>query len=164
MNFRIFIFFILVTGLSCTGPSPKTKPVQNRQENKYDPNNKPPSSFSDTVGINSSAAVFYSPDSVQLEKIRSVMDSGAFEANMHEFFFLMRNARLVIKKNRPQLNIIEAKNLRYLLFSKTDKTTECLDLDKKPDAYGLFIFDGQKSPQLVDMSNIDTQLGFYFSK
>jgi hypothetical protein len=29
---------------------------------------------------------------------------------------------------------------------------------------GIFLFDGKKEPELADMMNIDTALGFYFEK
>jgi hypothetical protein len=101
---------------------------------------------------------------LQLEKIKSVTNAGTFEATMHESFFLMRNARLVIGKYYPQLKIIEAKNVRYLLFIKNDKSGDCIDLDTKKEAYGLFLFNPPKPEQLADMANINTELGFYFSK
>jgi len=41
---------------------------------------------------------------------------------------------------------------------------EVIDLNTKNDPCGLFVFNGQKPPLLVDMTNIDTDLGFYFSK
>jgi hypothetical protein len=58
----------------------------------------------------------------------------------------------------------EVVNGRYILFKKSDGKVEVIDLNTKNDPCGLFIFDGQKSPLLVDMTNIDTDLGFYFSK
>jgi hypothetical protein len=165
MKFQ-FLFWFLAASLilSCADSPQQNKTVEKNSKNKSLPIQKPASNNHDTLKINSTAAVFYYSDSLQLKKIRSLTDTAAYEANMHEYFFLMRNAHLVIEKNKPQLNIIEAKNVRYLLFIHADKTAECIDLDKKFDPYGLFLFDGKKSPQFVDMDNIDTDLGFYFSK
>ena len=47
---------------------------------------------------------------------------------------------------------------------KSNKSKVSIDLNDKNDICGLFLFDGKKDPALVDMPNIDTQLGFYFSK
>src|SRR5438477_9819935 len=100
MNLQLFTCFILIFFIcSCSHSGQQDKPVQIRVESKSFPKDKPPSSYSDTLIINSTAAVFYSPDSVQLEKLRSITDKGAFDANLHEYYFLTRNARLVIKKN-----------------------------------------------------------------
>ena len=125
---------------------------------------KPSSNYRDSLHINSPAAVFYHPDSLQLLRIKATMDSTVYDATMHEFFYQMRNARIVIKKNKPGLKIIEAKNCRYLVFHKKDGTAEFIDLDTKNDAYGLFLFNLNKSPLLVDIMNIDTALSFYFEE
>jgi hypothetical protein len=165
VSFQFLVYFLpAILSLSCSDSPRETEPAQNKTENKDPPKTKPPANFSDTLKINSAAAVFYSPDSLQLEKIKSVTDTKIFEATMHEYFYLMRNAHFVIKKYYPQLKIIDATNLRYILFIRTDKSTDCVDLDTKKDAYGLYIFNGQKPPQFTDMANIDTELGFYFSK
>ena len=65
---------------------------------------------------------------------------------------------------RPRWKVREVVNGRYILFKKSDGKVEVIDLNTKNDPCGLFIFDGQKSPLLVDITNIDTDLGFYFSK
>ena len=122
---------------------------------------KPPSTYPDTLTINFPAAVFYHPDSLQLLKIKAQTDSMVFDGSMHEFFYQMRNARMVIKKNWPNLTIIEAKNYRYLLFIMQDGKQECIDLDKKNDGYGLFVCNGIKPPLLIDMTNIETEVSFY---
>jgi hypothetical protein len=54
--------------------------------------------------------------------------------------------------------------VRYLLFQKKGGGADCIDLNIKNDARGLIIFNAQKSPQLVDMTNIETELDFYFKK
>lgn len=125
---------------------------------------KPVSIYQDSFHINAPAAVFYHPDSLQLLRIKATMDSSVYDATMHEFFYQMRNARMVIKKNRPGLKVIEAKNCRYLVFHKKNGAAEFIDLDTKNDAYGLFLFNQNKSPLLADMMNIDTALGFYFEQ
>jgi hypothetical protein len=122
---------------------------------------KPPGTFRDTLMIHGEAAVFYSPDSLQLEKIKQQINNAAFNGSMHEYFYMMRNARIVIRKTRPALKIIEAKHCRYLLFMKKDGSRECIDLNRYDDIYGLFVFDGNHSPALVDMMNIETQISFY---
>ncbi len=123
--------------------------------------NKPAATYTDTLLINFAAAVFYQPDSIQLYRIKTQTDPMVFDGTMHEYFYQMRNARMVIKKNWPQLTVVESKNYRFLLFIKKNNTPEYIDLDTKNDSHGLFVFDGKKSPLMVDMSNIETQISFY---
>ena len=125
---------------------------------------KPPASFSDTLKISETAAVFYYPDSLQLEKIKAVTDTNIFKSSMHEYFYQMRNARIVFKKSLPEIKIVDARNVRYLLFIYNDSKTDCIDLDSKNDAYGLILFNRQKPPFVSDMTNIESEAGLYFSK
>jgi hypothetical protein len=124
---------------------------------------KPASSFNDTLIIKSNSAVFYVPDSVQMEKIKNVNQKEVFDLLIHNCHYQMQNARQVIKKDWPKIKIIETSTHRYLLFEKANKDEKCIDLNDKNDICGLFLFDGKKDPALVDMPNIDTQLHLYFS-
>ncbi len=135
------------------------KPVNAELNKNYKP--KPPATYSDTLIINFPAAVFYHPDSLQLLKIKAQTDSMVFDGNMHDFFYQMRNARMVIQKTWPALKITEAKNCRYILFIKKDNSTECVDLDTKTDACGLLIFNQKKPALTVDMMNVETEVSFY---
>ncbi len=125
---------------------------------------KPVSSFNDTIAIQAKSAVFYIPDSMQMGKIKSVNEKPIFDMLTHNCHYQMENARMVIRRYWPQIKIIEVSSFRYLLFEKTNKSKVYIDLNDKNDVCGLFLFDGKKDPVLVDMPNIDTQLGFYFSK
>lgn len=125
---------------------------------------KPPSSFEDTLAITFPSAVFYNPDSLQLEKIKSINNKMIFESLTHDCFFQMRNARMVLKKYWPHIHIIETSKARYLLFIKADGSKTVIDLNAKNDICGIFIFDRLKDPELIDMMNVDTELGFYFKK
>ena len=125
---------------------------------------KPPSNFNDTMQIDSRVAVFYLPDSLQLGKIKELTDSSIFEAAMHEYFFQMRNARMSMKRDWSLLKIVEAKNIRFLLFKGKDNDSTYIDLNTKNDSHGLFLFQPGKKPHYADMMNIDTELGYYFKK
>lgn len=125
---------------------------------------KPTSSFQDTLVINEKSAVFYAPDSLQLEKIKQITDSVVYRALEHEFSYQVHNAKLVLRKTWPQLAIIESMNYRYLLFKKEDGSAEVIDLNTKSDTYGLFVFDGIHQPVLIDMTNIETDISFYLDQ
>ena len=161
--FTIYIVSVLSLTASCS-----SNPVQDK-EKKASPSShqvltKPPSNFHDTMLIGFPAAVFYVPDSLQLEKIKKLTDSAIFDATMHEYFFQMRNARMSIKRDWPRLKIVEARNIRFLLFKGKDNDSTYIDLNTKNDSHGLFLFQPGKKPRYVDMMNIDTELGYYFKK
>ncbi len=160
-------FMVVVLFFACSHP--ETSKKMNRQEEMKPVTTtviykKPPSSFSDTLLIQGRAAVFYNPDSLQREKIKETTRKNDFESDEHDCFYLTRNARTELKKYWPQIHIIKTSAKRYLLFVKADKTKTCIDLNSKGDMCGIFLFDGKKEPELADMMNIDTALGFYFTK
>jgi hypothetical protein len=142
----------------------KIQPEVKNPPKKHQIIKKPGSSFSDTIVVTANSAVFYSPDSLQMEKIKEVNEKDIFDMLTHDCHYQMQNAHLVLKKYWPKIKIIEASKARYLLFIKINKSKMYIDLNDKNDICGLFLFDGKKGPVLVDMPNIDTELGFYFSK
>jgi len=71
---------------------------------------------------------------------------------------------MVLKQHWPKVHIVETKTNRFLRFVKKDKSETYIDLNSQGDMCGLFLFDGKKEPELADMMNIDTALGFYFDK
>jgi hypothetical protein len=160
-------FIVLLFQAACSDPGkPKKGKLQEAQIPAIPPvaYKKPPASSNDTLIITGSTAVFYNPDSLQREKIKEISSPKDFGTTDHNCFYLMRNARMVLKKSWQAIRIVETSANRYLLFVKADKTRTCIDLNNKGDMCGLFIFDGKKNPEPVDMMNIDTALGFYFEK
>lgn len=152
------------TSFACTFTTDHKNDTVRETDAIAKPVSKPPSSFTDTLSINSVAAVFYTPDSIQLEKIKAANKKEIFESMSHEYFFQMNNARLLIKRDWPKIKIIECSKFRYLLFIKKNGTKTCIDLNTKNDMSGIILFDGQQSPEFADMMNIDSDLGFYFKK
>jgi len=157
-----FIIIILSLTIICCNNGNKTKepassaiPVKNKS--------KPPSSYPDTLKIEFRSAVFYSPDSLQLEKIKAVTEKNVYESSMHEYFYQLRYVHNILGKHWPGIKIIEVKNVRYLQFIKGDRSSETIDLNSKNDAYGLFVFDPGKGPTQLELTNAESEIGFYFS-
>jgi hypothetical protein len=161
----LLLCFIFGFMYSCNQSSSKKGiPLGNITEHMDTIRRKPPSGFSDTLTIHFPAAVFYNPDSLQLLEIKEITEKNEYETEVHNCFYLMRNARMALKKYWPKIHIIETSKNRYLLFVKADKSKTFIDLGSKGDMCGIYLFDGKKEPELADMMNIDTALGFYFAK
>lgn len=158
----LLLSLIYSSMLSCRQQAKKNIPAVITQEHKDTIRKKPPGSFSDTLTIHYPTAVFYNPDSLQLLQIKEITEKNEYETDVHNCFYQMRNARIVLKKYWPQIHIIETSKNRYLLFVKADKSKIFIDLDNKGDMCGLLLFDGKKEPELADMMNIETAMGFYF--
>jgi hypothetical protein len=159
---------ILALGLlefACT-PSPEKNKTEVLKAPVTKPSvvKKPPSSFVDTVIINSRSAVFYNPDTFQLKKIKSTYDKRVYDTQTHDCYYMMQNARNVIREHWPKLPVMEVNKARYLLFIKKDGHRMCIDLNTRSNMCGMYLFDPQKDPVPVDMPNVATWLGFYFEK
>jgi hypothetical protein len=162
---RVIVFLVMMAlYVSCADRPGTIDQAPDNQDQKVNKISKPSSSFSDTLVIRLSSAVFFMPDSLQLLKLKAISTPRDFESETHNWFYQMRNARMVIGKYWPRLQIMETSQSRYLLFVKTDNQKVLVDLDKQGDMAGIFLFDGKKSPELADMMNIDSFLGFYFQK
>jgi hypothetical protein len=159
------MIMIITLSFSCSqSPEKNTNEAKKNQISRAPIIKKPPSGFNDTVIINNPSAVFYNPDSLQMEKIRSVNETNVYATITHDCFYQMQNARNVIRQYWPRIRIVEVVKARWLLFVKADKSRVYIDLNSKNDICGLFLFDPEKDPEPADMPNIDTFLGFYFKK
>ena len=157
----IALSFLIALLLSCNGPSTKGRTASLPTLNKVRVHAKPGSSFKDSLLISKDCVVFYAPDSLQLEQIRRITTDQVFRGSMHEFIYQTRNAHIYLKKYWPHLDIIDAKNVRYLVFdSQAGKVT--IDLDTADDPYGMYIYSTQTAPRQLDMMNVETQVPEYF--
>jgi hypothetical protein len=167
-KFSISLCWIIAALLfiySCSDPAKKNEYQEGKKIAAKPPIiKKPASSFEDTLIIDRVSAVFYTPDSLQMIKIKAVNEKAIFEMIEHDCYYQMRNARMVLKRYWPQVSIIEISKARYLRFMKEDKRNVIIDLNEKNDICGVFLFDKKKNPVLIDMPNVDTELGFYFKK
>ena len=163
-HFTIYMVSILSLTAACRNNNSQDDKEKNSSSSRQQVQTKPPSNFIDTMQIDFPAAVFYLPDSLQFEKIKALTDSTIFEAAMHEYFFQMKNARRSITRDWPQLKIVEAKNVRFILFHGKDDDFTYIDLNTKNDSHGLILFQPGKKPHFADMMNIDTELGYYLKK
>lgn len=165
---RIFIHNIqfqllgiaVILFVSCNNNNPDKGVSEPELTEMNKPTKKPASTSHDTLLIVRPAVVLYHPDTFQLQQIKSQTDSMLYDGMMHDFFYQMRNARAIIKKNWPSLSIVESRNFRYILFKK-DSSHLIIDLDTKTDPYGLIIFNTKKDPIQVDMTNLETGISFY---
>jgi hypothetical protein len=160
MQSRIILsLFFLLAAMSCNTVTIHQEDSKTHADKEK---KKPGSSFADTMRITGDAAVFFNPDSLQLKKIQEITEPGIFQSTMHEFFYQQKNAHNFLKNQWPNLKVIEAKNIRYVLFREKNWDNVLIDLDQVQDACGLIIFHPSKTPLHVDMMNVETQVSEYF--
>ena len=160
----LFLAGIFTLAMTSCSENPQSQKIEEKTNPapKHTIIKKPESSFNDTILINTKAAVFYNPDSIQMEKIKQVNEKVIYDMLKHDCHYQMQNARKALIAHWPQIKIYDAIKTRYLLFIKADHSKVLIDLNDKNDICGLFLFDQKKNPVLADMPNIETVLNLYF--
>ena len=142
----------------------KINPDQPNEMTDIETSQKPGSSYQDTLIFDKPAAVFYAPDSLQLEKIKETTEKWMFDGLMHEYEFQFFYSRKILKRDWPQLEIMETNKARYLSFPDGNGNRDVIDLDKFGEPYGLIIFNGRKKASPIDMPNIEYLLPQYIAQ
>src|SRR6476469_7891390 len=92
---RVFLLIVVfIQFYSCTNRSSKENKTEMPANSHAVQYKKPSSSFSDTLIINKISAVFYNPDSLQLNKIQAITKKELYETDVHNCFYLTGNARM----------------------------------------------------------------------
>ncbi len=159
---RIQIVFLLVISIltGCRTNSRDSIPSSQEATNHR---NKPTSFFQDSLFIHGDAAVFYYPDSIQLQTIKEVTNPQIFDGTFHELEYQIKFSKKTLQSEWPKLAIIDARKVRFIVFNKVNGTSSIVDLNNYNDPEGLFIFNGIKDPILVDMTNLSQGLEYYFN-
>ncbi len=124
---------------------------------------KPGSSYQDTLYFDKPVAVFYAPDSLQLEKIRETTEKWMFDGLMHEYEFQFFYSRKILKRDWAQLEVVESRKARYLSFPDENGTRQLIDIDQFGEPFGLIIYNGRKKAGAIDMPNIEYLLPQFIS-
>jgi len=166
-NYRLVKYFtavFLIVSFSCGQKKSENRSTDTKES--LHTQSKPPSSSQDSLYITQLSAVFFEPDPIQFEKLKSITEKRAFETNVHEYFFQFRNATAYLQEHFPHVKIISAKNFRYVVFQSQGllPATEVIDLDRVSDAWGMYFFKPLKQARLIDMMSVDTEAPNYFSK
>ncbi|HET7897700.1 MAG TPA: hypothetical protein VFL47_08520, partial [Flavisolibacter sp.] len=114
----------------------------------------------DTLTIDRKAAVFYQPDSLQMEKRMKQVGEADFRAGADDYiFYVNRSAEYLEKHGLP---VLDAKNKKYLKFVSVDKQTQVIKLDSLEELWGMYLFEPKKKPYAADMTVIEDEYKKYY--
>ena len=115
---------------------------------------------SDTLIIDRQAAVFYQPDSLQMEKRMKEIGEADFRAGADDYiYYVNTSVEYLEKKGLP---VLDAKNKKYLKFVLTDKQDQVIKLDTLEELWGIYLFDPKKSVYAADMTIIEDEYKSYY--
>ena len=114
----------------------------------------------DTLIIDRKAAVFYSPDSIQIEKRKKEIGEDDFYVGADDYLnYLQTSQDFLVSVKLP---ILDAKDKKYLKFIINDKSQTVIKLDTLPELWGIYFFNPGKKEKLVDMTMIYEEYNNYF--
>ena|ERR1700733_13573062 len=115
---------------------------------------------SDTLTIDRKAAVFYSPDSLQIEKRKKDIGEDNFYVGADDYLNYLNISENFL--DSVKLPIMDAKDNKYLKFIRDNNSQTVIRLDTLPELWGIYFFDPAKKEKWVDITTIDEEYNSYF--
>ena len=116
----------------------------------------------DTITINEKAAVLYRPDTTQIDKRKKQVGEEDFYVGVDDYLFSMHTANDYL--DSMKLKVFDVEGRKILRFIKKDNSQELIKLDTLPELWGVYLFEPEKRPKLVDMTSIDEEYKNYFGQ
>ena len=156
--------FLFLTLVSCSNKIEK-KDKANLQQPSVDSLSKVKDTLarvdhSDTLTINRKAAVFYSPDSIQIAKRKKEIGEENFYVGADDYLYYLHTSYDFL--DSVKLPILDAKDKKYLRFIRDNKSQTIIRLDTLPELWGIYFFNPGKKEKLVDMLDISEEYNSYF--
>jgi hypothetical protein len=117
-------------------------------------------SETDTLTIDKKAAVFYQPDSLQIDKRMKQTGEADFRAGADDYMYYIHISVDYLEKQG--LPVMDSKNKKYLRFVMADNKEKLVRLDTLQDLWGLYLFDPKKNPYNADIIQIEEEYKIYY--
>lgn len=114
----------------------------------------------DTLIVTSKAAVFYQPNSVQIEKRMKEVGEEDFRMGMDDYLFYMNESWTYLKQQG--MPVVDVKDKKFIKFISANNTIRLVQLDTVPELWGVYFFDPARSPHHADMTNVDEEYKAYY--
>jgi len=158
--------FFLFTICSCTLANQKHE-IKGTRPSSTDTSPQPDiaqklqrTATSDTLTIDSRCAVFYQPDSLQIEKRVKEVGEESFRVGADDYMYYLHLAIEYLKNQK--LPIINAKDMKYVQFMMADEKAELIKLDTLQDLWGMYLFTPKQAPHFTDILTIEDEYKAYF--
>jgi sugar/nucleoside kinase (ribokinase family) len=151
----VFIAFLLA---SCgSGSSTVTTTQTDSTANKQ----VPATPHRDTVTITERSALFFSPDSLQIEKAKHEGPEEDFYTAADDYVYYTSEAGMYF--DSVKLKSIHIQGEKVLRFVQANGTTTAFDLDTIQDLWGIYLFDPSKPPRFADILDAKEEYENYFN-
>lgn len=114
----------------------------------------------DTLTIDRKAAVFYQPDSLQIERRMKEIGEADFRTGMDDYIYYVNTSAEYLEKQG--LPVLDAKDKKWLKFILADKKVQLIKLDTLEELWGMYLFDSKRKAYRVDMTLIEDEYKNYY--
>ena len=114
----------------------------------------------DTMVIDKNAAVYYIPDSNQMEKWKIKVGEKDFATVADDWSSYMNSSGEYLKTTN--LPVEDASGKKVLKFIKADKSVTLVGLDTLSNFWGYYLFSTSKEPQFADIIMMEESYKKYF--
>jgi hypothetical protein len=115
---------------------------------------------SDTLTIEEKSAVFFQPDSLQIERRKKKAGETDFYAGADDYIFYMNSALQFL--DSVKLKTVEARDKKFLRFVGRDASQQLIRIDTLPELWGMFFFEPSKTARLANVLDIDQSYSSYY--
>jgi hypothetical protein len=120
-----------------------------------------PSLFNtDTLIVTAKAAVFYQPDSAQIERRMKEVGEKDFRMGMDDYLFYLNESWTYLKQQG--VPVVDAKDKKVIQFISANHKIQLVRLDTVPELWGVYLFDPARSPYPADITNIEEAYRSYY--
>jgi len=164
MKITIYVLLFICWSIAACTPNDKQQQanpsLQNTLLNEGSTQENNLAANTDTLVVTQNAAVFYEPDSLQMERRKKEVGEENFYIGADDYlFYLNETYEYLEKENLP---ILLTQNKKYVKFVGADSKATLIKLDTLSELWGVFFFDIKKAPQQVDMTMIEEEYKSYY--
>jgi hypothetical protein len=157
LNTKLFRFLMsAIFFISCSNDKEHKSPNTESRE--------PPSIFhkpndKDTILIDQESAVFYSPDTIQIEQRKAEVGEENFYIGADDYLWYLHESQQYLEKVNFPTIFVEGKKI--LKFKSPNKTT-LIRLDSLRELWGVYLFKPGKAPYFADIVSMEQEFEKYF--
>lgn len=155
---KLFITSLYIIFLCACGGKADKKEITNADTTT--PSTNVVANTTDTMVVDKNTAVYYIPDSNQMEKWKMKVGEKDFATVADDWSAYMNSSSEYLKTTT--LPVQDASGKKVLKFVKADKSVTLVGLDTLSNFWGYYLFSTSKEPEFADIIMMEESYKKYF--
>jgi hypothetical protein len=114
----------------------------------------------DTLLISEKAAIFITPDSLRIEKLKQEGSEEDFNVTANDYLYYMGTAQEFL--DSVKVRVVDVENEKFIKFVGSNKKRQLITISKQLEPWSIYFFDPAKKAKQVDMTAIEEEYKDYF--